>query len=209
MAEIQQELMLSSSTCECCHFGVALSFLHWRWLRAPWAVELIVLPSSASVLQCSDILISCLVLPWRPPVWDHNHLFVKNVVEKTFLKRISSYTLCFLAFNLLFHATEGEGEGIWSTIKLLPLWGRLRLDCFELLMTEVIYGLPHAEEICLTFSPDTPSPYEEIMYHIRECSICDLFKECSRKGERESSTSGDVFKASATKIILRIRRRFT
>lgn len=79
----------------------------------------------------------------------------------------------------------------------------------EFLMNEVVNGLPHTEEIGLTFSPDTLFSYEEIMYHIRECSFCDLFKEYSRKGDRESSTSGDVFKASATKIILRIRQRFT
>lgn len=44
-------------------------------------------------------------------------------------------------------------------------------------------------------------PIEEIM----ECIICDLFKEYSRKGEGESNTSEDGFKASANKIILRIR----
>lgn len=79
----------------------------------------------------------------------------------------------------------------------------------EFLLNEVICRIPQIEEICLTFLPDTQFPREEIMYHIRERIVCDLFKEYSRKGERESGTSEGVFKVSVNKIISRIRQRFT
>lgn len=92
---------------------------------------------SLFVLQCSDILnrypvqMSCLVLPWRPPVWEHNHLFLKSVVEEAFLKSISSYTLCFHASKLLFHATEGgrrrniKYNKIAASVRQVKTWLRL------------------------------------------------------------------------------------
>lgn len=129
MAEIQQEWILSSSRHEwwmlpswCC-----IEFLGLKVTEGSLGSRTVCPPIfSLFVLQCSDIPIPCLVQPWKPPVWEHSHLFVKSVVEKAFLKRIPSYKLCFLASKFLFHATEGEGGGIWSTIKMLPLWGRLR-----------------------------------------------------------------------------------